>query len=101
METMNPYTGYQPSANTYQYPSELDQKSYPSESDPRAYSSEPEPGSYPAGQDPLSKQSFEHFQKFTDNGFVPLTKKEREEAKRAALEAGFSFEGYQEYRYQT
>ena len=34
----------------------------------------------------------------TENGFKALTKEEKEEAKRIALEAGFSFEGYQVVR---
>lgn len=96
METMNPYTGYQPSANAY--PSAPDPKGYLSDSDPRAYPSAPDLRGYSSDPDPLSKQSFDQFQKLTDTGFVPLTKKEREEAKRAALEAGFSFEGYQVVR---
>ena len=37
-------------------------------------------------------------QKMTSTGFKPLSKEEREEAARIALEAGFSFDGYQVVR---
>ncbi len=37
-------------------------------------------------------------QKMTSTGFKPLSKEEREEAARIALEAGFSFAGYQVVR---
>lgn len=37
-------------------------------------------------------------QKMTSSGFKPLSKEEREEAARIALEAGFSFDGYQVVR---
>lgn len=37
-------------------------------------------------------------QKMTSTGFKPLNKEEREEAARIALEAGFSFDGYQVVR---
>ena len=37
-------------------------------------------------------------QVLTQGGFKPLSKEEREEAAQIALEAGFSFEGYQVVR---
>lgn len=77
METMN--TDYQSPANTFH--------GYTDETDTRIYQ-----------QHSLSKESLDEFQKLTENGFVPLSKKEREEAKRIALESGFSFEGYQVVR---
>ncbi len=40
----------------------------------------------------------EQTQKMTPSGFKPLTKEEREEAARIAMEAGFSFDGYQVVR---
>ena len=77
MENMN--TGYQPPVNPFH--------GYTDEADSRGYQ-----------QHPLSKESLDQFQKLTENGFVPLSKKEREEAKRIAMESGFSFEGYQVVR---
>ena len=48
---------------------------------------QPLPGAVPASV-------LDQTQKMTSTGFKPLSKKEREEAARIALEAGFSFDGY-------
>ena len=63
------------------------------------------PGAYPApsqrgytqpyGQQPMLGQDA---QVLTQGGFKPLSKEEREEAQRIAVEAGFSFDGYQVVR---
>ena len=75
-----------PYNNPYQRPAPgLPQGEYIGQS-PRAYSQ-----AYPAD---LMKDT----QVLTQSGFKPLTKEEREEAARIALEAGFSFEGYQVVR---
>ena len=47
-------------------------------------------------QDPMKDT-----QVLTQGGFKPLSKEEREEAARIALEAGFSFEGYQVVRRES
>ena len=49
---------------------------------------------YPAA----SSQMMDSAQKLTQDGFKPLSKEEREEAARIAVEAGFSFDGYQVVR---
>lgn len=52
---------------------------------------QPLPGAMPASV-------LDQTQKMTSTGFKPLSKEEREEAARIALEAGFSFDGYQVVR---
>lgn len=52
---------------------------------------QPLPGAVPASV-------LDQTQKMTSTGFKPLSKEEREEAARIALEAGFSFDGYQVVR---
>ena len=52
---------------------------------------QPLPGTMPANV-------LDQTQKMTSTGFKPLSKEEREEAARIALEAGFSFDGYQVVR---
>ncbi len=47
---------------------------------------------------PISATILDQTQKMTPAGFKPLSKEEREEAERIALEAGFSFDGYQVVR---
>ncbi len=44
---------------------------------------------------PMPSSVLDQTQKMTSTGFKPLSKEEREEAARIALEAGFSFDGYQ------
>ena len=46
----------------------------------------------------LPSSILDQTQKMTPSGFKPLSKEEREEAARIALEAGFSFDGYQVVR---
>ena len=67
---------------------------------PRTYQ-QPQPMPYTHPQ-PLSaampSSVLDQTQKMTSTGFKPLSKEEREEAARIALEAGFSFDGYQVVR---
>ena len=60
---------------------------------PMTYAPHPQPlpGAVPASV-------LDQTQKMTSTGFKPLSKEEREEAARIALEAGFSFDGYQVVR---
>ena len=62
---------------------------------------QPQPMTY-AHPQPLSgavpASVLDQTQKMTSTGFKPLSKEEREEAARIALEAGFSFDGYQVVR---
>lgn len=67
---------------------------------PRGYQ---QPQSFPYRQaQPLPTQkstpAMDQTQKLTPTGFKPLSKEERDEAARIALEAGFSFDGYQVVR---
>ena len=55
-------------------------------------------GMFPAAKPQASDVLGNGARVLTENGFKALTKEEKEEAKRIALEAGFSFEGYQVVR---
>ena len=59
----------------------------------------PAPAQRPFGQpQPFAASPMKEAQVLTQGGFKPLSKEEREEAQRIALEAGFSFDGYQVVR---
>ena len=57
---------------------------------------QPRPAGYP--QLYSAENALQDAQVLTQGGFKPLSKEEREEAARIALEAGFSFDGYQVVR---
>ena len=61
----------------------------------RKYASAPAQGYRPA---PAQSSPLDQTQVLTPGGFKPLSKEEREEAAKIALEAGFSFDGYQVVR---
>ena len=58
----------------------------------RQYTSAPAQGFRP---NPAQSSPLDQTQVLTPGGFKPLSKEEREEAAKIALEAGFSFDGYQ------
>ena len=82
METARDYTGYQvpPGAGYTGYPNQA--------------------GLHYTGSAGTTggKSTLDGVQKLTDSGFKPLSKEEREEARKIAIEAGFSFDGYQVVR---
>lgn len=97
MESRKPPFSYRPRPQDYplQYPPVM----------PDMYAPTPSSATYPPGINvpprnvpPIPDNILNQTQKLTDHGFQPLSRQEREEAARIAMESGFSFDGYQVVR---
>jgi len=74
---------------------QVQQSTYSPQPMNRQYPPAPAQGYRP---NPVQSSSLDQTQVLTPGGFKPLSKEEREEAAKIALEAGFSFDGYQVVR---
>ena len=85
---------------SFKYPNrQAQQAAYAPQAMNRPYSPPPVPGyarAYPPAM--AATSPLDQAQVLTPGGFKPLSKAERDEAARIALEAGFSFDGYQVVR---